>query len=367
MSWLKCLVQDRNKAMANILVLGAKVPFTSGGQEILVKSLCTALRDRGHNADIVELPYHVNSRIALLQQAHQWQEFDFSKFAGLNVDMVIATKFPTYFARHPRKSVWLVHQHRPIYDLFATQFSDFSDDPRSEALRRRLMREDIAQISSCQRIAGISRNVIHRLNEFNGIQGRVLYPPLPCGSSYYSDGEEPYILSVGRICRIKRLDLLIKALPAIDSQLSLKIVGQPDDPEFFEYIKNEIAKHHLQARVHFMGRVDEGALLKLFARSMMVYYAPYDEDYGFVSLEAFASHKPVISAVDSGGILEFVEHEVNGLVAEPTITGIAEAVNTLFHSPETRVAYGEQGFTVIQECGLLERGWDDVISQLLVG
>jgi glycosyltransferase involved in cell wall biosynthesis len=318
-------------------------------------------------ADIVELPYHVNSRIALLQQACQWQEFDFSKFAGLEVDTVIATKFPTYFARHPRKSVWLVHQHRPIYDLFATQFSDFSDDPRSEALRRRLMREDTAQISSCQRIAGISRNVIHRLNEFNGIKGQVVYPPLPCGSRYYKDNEEPYILSVGRICRIKRLDLLIKALPAISSELSLKVVGQPDDPEFFEYIKNEIAKHHLQSRVHFIGRVEEAELLRLFARSMMVYYAPYDEDYGFVSLEAFASSKPVISATDSGGILEFVEHQVNGLVVEPNITGIANAVNVLLHSPEKRVAYGSQGFSVIQERGLLERGWDDVISQLLIG
>jgi len=353
--------------MANILVLGAKVPFTSGGQEILVRSLCTALRDRGHMADIVELPYHVNSRIALLQQAYQWQEFDFSKFAGLNVDMVIATKFPSYFARHPKKSVWLVHQHRPIYDLFATHFSDFSDDPRSEALRRRLMKEDTAQISSCQRIAGISWNVIHRLNEFNGIQGQVLYPPLPCGSRYYNDQEEPYILSVGRICRIKRLDLLIKALPAIDTQLSLKVVGQPDDPEFFDYIQNEIARHHLQSRVHFVGRVDEGELLRIFARSMMVYYAPYDEDYGFVSLEAFASGKPVISATDSGGILEFVEDEVNGLVTEPQSIGIANAVNKLFHDPERRIAYGRAGFSIVQERGLLERGWDDVISQLLVG
>lgn len=353
--------------MANILVLGAKVPFTSGGQEILVKSLCAALRDRGHMADIVELPYHVNSRIALLQQAYQWREFDFSKFAGLDVDLVIATKFPTYFARHPRKSVWLVHQHRPIYDLFATQFSDFSDDPRSEALRRRLMREDTAEISRCQRIAGISRNVIHRLNEFNGIQGQVLYPPLPCGSRYYNEQEEPYILSVGRICRIKRLDLLIKAMPSIDPSLSLKVVGQPDDPEFFDYIKNEIAKHHLQARVHFIGRLDDAELLRIFARSMMVYYAPYDEDYGFVSLEAFASGKPVISATDSGGILEFVEHQVNGLVSEPDSADIAIAVNELFHNSDRRIAYGSAGFSVIQERGLLERGWDDVISQLLIG
>jgi glycosyltransferase involved in cell wall biosynthesis len=351
--------------MANVLVLGAKVPFTRGGQEILVKSLCDELGRRGHNVDTVELPYHVNSRVALLQQAYLWRQLDLSTFAGLKVDRIIATKFPTYFARHDVKSVWLVHQHRPIYDLFGTQFSDFSDDPRSEAIRRRLMREDTNEIASCRVIAGISRNVISRLHEFNNLIGEVLYPPLPCGNRYYCSPDEPYILAIGRICRIKRVDLLIKALPLITNNLTIKIIGQPDDPEFFEYIKNEIAKHHLNHRVQFLGRIPDEELLRVLSKAMMVYYAPFDEDYGFVSLEAFASHKPVISATDSGGILEFVEHEVNGLVVEPVIEKIADAANRLFFEEQQRLLYGQNGYQRVLDCGLLDQGWDKVIDHLM--
>lgn len=351
--------------MANVLVLGVQVPFTSGGQEVLVRSLVRELRTRGHKADLVELPYHVNSRMALLEQARLWQQFDFSKFAGLPVDAVVATKFPSYFARHPHKSLWLVHQHRPIYDLFGTQFSDFSDDPRSEALRRILMREDYAAIKECRSIFGISQNVIDRLWEYNSIEGRVLYPPLPCGGRYFCAQEEPYIVSIGRICRIKRLDLLVKALPSIDSHIKLKVVGQPDDPEFFDYLQNEIAKHHLQHRVEFLGRVSDDALLELLARCMLVYYAPFDEDYGFVSLEAMASSKPVLACTDSGGILEFVTHEVTGYVVEPNVDAVAEGVNALAHDSSLRERLGQSGRSLVQTQGLLESGWDEVVDSLL--
>jgi glycosyltransferase involved in cell wall biosynthesis len=351
--------------MANVLVLGVQVPFTSGGQEVLVRSLVRELRVRGHKADLVELPYHVNSRLALLEQAQLWQKFDFSRFAGLDVDAVVATKFPSYFAQHPRKSLWLVHQHRPIYDLFGTQFSDFSDDPRSEALRRILMKEDNAAIQECQSIFGISQNVIDRLWEYNSIEGKVLYPPLPCGGRYYCLDEEPYIVSIGRICRIKRLDLLVKALPSIDSQVKLKVVGQPDDPEFFEYLQNEIAKHHLKHRVEFLGRVDDDALLELLARCMLVYYAPFNEDYGFVSLEAMASSKPVIACSDSGGILEFVTHEVTGYVVEPQIDAVAQGVNALVADRGLRERISAAGRSLVQTRGLLESGWDEVIDSLL--
>lgn len=104
--------------MANILVLGVKVPFTSGGQEVLVKTLCQELRKRGHNTDTVELPFSVFPKESLLNQAALWRSLNLEECGGEKVDLVIATKFPSYYAKHPRKSLWLVHQHRAIYDLY---------------------------------------------------------------------------------------------------------------------------------------------------------------------------------------------------------------------------------------------------------
>jgi glycosyltransferase involved in cell wall biosynthesis len=353
--------------MANIIVVGIKVPYTSGGQELLVRTLKAELERRGHSVDLVELPFEVNSRFSLIKQAALYRKLDFSRFSGKQVDLVIATKFPSYYIKHPRKCVWLVHQYRAIYDLFGSQFSDFSDDPRSEAIRQILTEGDLLTLGEAQTLACISDNVRQRLSIYNGLSGETIYPPLPYGDSYRSEISEPYLLSVGRMSRIKRIDLLIKALPQIDFSLKLKIVGTADDPEFFSYIKNEVRKHHLTNRVEFLGRVSEERLIDLYAKAFAVYYAPYDEDYGFSSLEAFASRKPVISAFDSGGVLEFVKgdgEEQNSIIVPPTIEQLASGINSLFHKPtEFTTQLGVNGRKLVEKFRLLA-GWDPVIAKL---
>ena len=69
--------------------------------------------------------------------------------------------------------------------------------------------------------------------------------------------------------------------------------------------------------MRFAGRVSDAEAVDLYAGARAVYYAPVDEDYGFATIEAFASAKPVITTTDAGGVLEFVEHDVTGLVAAP--------------------------------------------------
>ncbi len=351
--------------MANIIVLGVKVPFTSGGQDVLVGSLVKELRARGHDADTVELPYTATPKEALLNQAAIWRSIPFESYGGKNVDLVIATKFPSYYAKHPRKSLWLVHQHRAVYDLYGGRYSDISDDPRDEQLRRNLVEGDQKVISECQFISGISQNVVDRLQRFNGIHAEVLYPPLGLGNRYYSDTGENYILSVGRICSIKRVDMMVKALPIIHKFVKLKVVGPPDEPHVMEYLNNEIDKHHLWDRVEFLGRVSDEDLLSLYAKSLAVYYAPYNEDYGYVTLEAMASSKPVITAHDSGGVLEFITHDRNGVISEPTSDAIGHATNRLIENKELAVRLGQQGRADIEKSGMLDSGWDKIMTGLL--
>ncbi|MDZ4785913.1 MAG: glycosyltransferase family 4 protein [bacterium] len=351
--------------MANILVLGVKIPFTKGGAETLVNTLVKELKARGHDADTVELPLSFNSKEASLGQSALWRTVDLSSFGGKNVDLVIATKFPSYYAKFPKKSVWLVHQYRESYDLYGTRFSDFSDDPRDEALRRMLTDADRKVLSECSYISGISKNVVDRLNKYNDLSGEVLYPPLPLGNKYQSGNFSDYILSVGRICTIKRVDMAIKALPIVHNFIKLKVVGTPDEGGVMEYFKNEIDKHHLWDRVEFLGRVSDEELINLYANSLAVYYAPFDEDYGYVTLEAFASKKPVITAQDSGGVLEFVKHEVNGLVVEPTIDAVGHGINKLVEDRELAKRLGLQGYKFIESSGLMTHGWEHVISRLI--
>ncbi len=89
-------------------------------------------------------------------------------------------------------------------------------------------------------------------------------------------------------------------------------------------------------------------------------YAPFDEDYGYVTLEAFLASKPVITATDSGGTLEFVVDGANGFVCEPDARAIAAAINRLAADPSLAERLGRAGRSVAQTIG-----WDDVIEQLL--
>ncbi len=351
--------------MANILILGVKVPFSWGGQEVLLSSLMRELKSRGHLVDSVELPFKLPPKEELLKQCAQWRGLDLSEFGGKKVDLVIATKFPSYFAKHPRKSLWLVHQHRPAYDLYGGDYSDFSDDPRDESLRRMLWDADTKTINECSYISGISANVIQRLQHYNGISGEVLYPPLPLGAAYRQSESKDYILSVGRICGIKRVDMMLKALPIVHQFMKLKIVGTPDEASIMEYLKNEIAKHHLSHRVEFLGRVSDDELVKLYSEAFAVYYAPHNEDYGYVTLEAMASGKPVVTAHDSGGVLEFVRHEETGLIVDPNIDSIGHAFNRLVENPEFAAKLGQNGRAFIEKEGFLQQGWEHVIERLL--
>lgn len=351
--------------MARILVLGVKVPFTHGGQEVLVASLLKGLRARGHEADVIELPFNPIPKENILLHAAMWRSLDLSEYAGTPIDLVIATKFPSYFARHPRKSVWLVHQLRAFYDLYGGPFSSVGDDPRDEQLRRMLMEGDTKTIGESAFVSTISKNVSDRLKLYNGIDSSVLYPPLPQGNHYRSGEAQPYILSVGRLCRIKRIALVINALPLIDSKIKLKIVGMPDEPGMMEYLHNEIAKHELETRVEFLGRVGDEELLDLYAHATAVYYAPFDEDYGYVTLEGMASGRPIVTACDSGGTLEFVRNGENGFVTDPSPEGIAEAVNAVVRDPGLGSRMGAAGRALVEEAGMMTTGWDQVLNGLL--
>jgi len=357
--------KGKGGVMANILILGVKVPFTWGGQDVLVGSLARELRARGHLVDIIELPFQVPPKESLLKQSAIWRALDLTYFGGKEVDLVIATKYPSFYAKHPRKSLWLVHQHRPIYDLFCGPYSDFSDDPRDEALRRMIVAGDKQVLAECGYISGISKNVVERLKDFLNIDGTVLYPPLPMGTSYRSEKSEDYILSVGRICGIKRVDLMLKALPIVHNFMKLKIVGAPDEPGVMEYLQNEVHKHHLWDRVEFLGRVDDQTLLDLYAKASMVYYAPHNEDFGYVTLEAMASGKPVITASDSGGVLEFVVDGENGIVTAPNSDSIGHAINRLVEDRALAEKMGQAGRRFVEQARFLEQGWERVISELL--
>ena len=123
-----------------IAVCEAQVPFVEGGAELHVRSLIAQLRARGYTAERVALPFKWYPKDEILAHAAAWRLLDLSESNGRPIDLVIGTKFPSYFARHDRKVAWLIHQYRAAYELCGTEFSDFDHLEGDVALRARAAR-----------------------------------------------------------------------------------------------------------------------------------------------------------------------------------------------------------------------------------
>jgi glycosyltransferase involved in cell wall biosynthesis len=339
-----------------ILILEAQVPFVHGGAEILVRELAAALTARGHEAHIAAVPFTDSPKAEIFAGAEAWRLLDVTKAASGDVDLVIATKFPTYFARHPRKVLWLVHQHRAAYELAGTRFSDFAHTPRDVALRKRLIETDTRMLRECVGHFTIARTVSARMLKYNAIASEALYNPPKLAQRLHDGPYGDYVLTVTRLEHVKRVDLAIDAFEKTPASMRLLIAGDGSiRHELAEYIE----RRGLRERVVLLGRVDDDTLIELYAGCRAVLFAPYQEDYGYVTLEAFLSRKPVITANDSGGTLEFVVDGVNGYVCEPTPDALAAALNRLAKDAALAAELGARGHSVAANIT-----WDTVVNRL---
>jgi glycosyltransferase involved in cell wall biosynthesis len=294
----------------NIVICAAQVPFVRGGAEVLVDGLAGTLREAGHGVEIVALPFKWYPRTELERQPLLWRTLDLEKLNGRAVDLVICTKYPTWAVRHPNKVVWLVHQHRQAYDWYGTPLSDFGTSAEDTRARRSVLDTDALGLGEAQAIYTISENVANRLHRFNGLKGTALYPPLK-HNLYHHTGYGNYVLSLNRLDSAKRVDLLLEALRHCKSGVRAIIAGSGPDEE---RLRQKVRTAGLEGRVEFAGRVSEEKAVQLYAGALAVFYAPVDEDYGYGTLEGMRSRKPVLTAPDSGGVLEFVHHGENGFV-----------------------------------------------------
>lgn len=341
---------------ARILVLGAQVPFASGGAEALVGSLDRELRHRGFASEIVQLPFSWAPRQRLLESALAWRLLDLTRVGEEPIDLVIATRFPTYTVRHPNKVVWLVHQFRQVYDLAGTRFSDFGASSVDRATADLVRRIDRRSLGEARRLFTISGNTAHRLRHHLDLEATPLYPPSPLSGRLRPGPAGEYVLSVGRLDELKRTDLLIQALRHTAVPVRAIVVGSgPQEQQLRDLAQRE----GVAERVELLGRVDDDRLVELYAGCRGVVYTPYDEDYGYVTLEALEATKPVITVADAGGVLEFVSDGVNGLVVAPEPRPLAAAIDRLGTEPELAARLGAAGSRQLERVD-----WDRTIAAL---
>jgi len=338
-----------------IAVCRPQVPFARGGAEIFTDRLVDELRARGHDADLVSVPFKWYPGTRVLTQAFLWRMLDLEEADGQRIDLVVATKFPSYVVRHPEKRVWLVHQFRQAYELDGTELGQFGDSLDDRAIRRKVQALDRVALGEASRLFAISQNVANRVETSTGLAAEVLPHP-PQALEYRCENYGDFVLSVNRLDRAKRIDLLIEAA-ASDGSLEIVIAGDGPDRQRLERLARE---RGLNGRARFTGRIGESELADLYARCLAVYYAPVDEDYGMVPLEAFLSEKPVLTTTDAGGPLEVVSDGSTGLVVTPDVAEIARALGWLREHRDEAATYGRAGKAIATEVT-----WDRAIGRLL--
>ena len=343
--------------MKRILICATQVPFVRGGAELLVEGLRDALRERGHVVDVVSLPFAWQPHDLIGRSALAWRMIDLTQVNDVPVDMVICTKFPSYAIRHPRKVVWLVHQHRQAYDWYGTPFSDFANTPADRAIRELLLRIDRVTLGEAQRRYSISRNVAARLKRFTGLDAIALYPPSRYTGQLRSGPYGEYILSDARLDAAKRLDLLLRALAQTSMPVRCIFISTGPERERLEKLANDL---QLGQRVQFRGYVSDHELIDLYANARAVYYAPIDEDYGFTTVQALAAARPVVTTEDSGGVLEFIRDGVNGFVTPAQPHMIAARIDALMADPGLAARLGSAG--PAQVAGIT---WQRVVDTLI--
>ncbi|MFN8498734.1 MAG: glycosyltransferase family 4 protein [Anaerolineae bacterium] len=346
--------------MKRIVVCSAEAPFIPvGGAEMMTQGLVRALGERGFAVDYVGLPFTDDPRPNVLRSAAAWRMLNLDHVPGHGqpIDAAICLQYPSYVLRHPRKIVWLMHQHRSAYDLAGTPYSDFSDSPADRATMDMIRRVDTQTLGEAQAIYTISRTVADRLRRYNGLRATPLYQPPPRAERYHSGDYGDYVFVVSRQDPQKRIDLLIKAMPHTHSGIRAVIGGTGP---MLAANKALAAEMGVADRVEFLGFVDDERLIDLYANALAVFYAPFDEDYGFVTLEGFLSRKAVVTARDSGGTLEFVRDGQTGFVfdaADPA--GLARLLDDLMADKERARRMGEAGYRRV--AGIT---WDAVVAAL---
>jgi glycosyltransferase involved in cell wall biosynthesis len=343
----------------NVLICTTQVPFTTGGAESHVEGLKRALIDAGYNAEVVALPFKWYPPAEIMRSALAWRLLDLNEANGKPVDLVIGMKFPAYLVKHDRKVLWVMHQHRSAYNLWGTAFDDLSNYPDGAQIREWIQHCDKRFIPEARKVFANSKTVAERLRRYNQIESQPLYHPPPRAGSLRCGEQGDYIFYPSRLELQKRQELLIEAMRLVKTPVKVILAGGSRDPKYYQSL---IKKLGVSDRVCLRGFVEESEMTELYANALGVCYLPFDEDYGYVTLEGMLSGKPVVVARDGGGAAEFVEHGSEGLIVEPDPKAIAESLDSLYADRARARAMGERGREKIQSLNL---SWEKVVNTLV--
>ena len=342
-----------------IALVSTFVPFIYGGARNIVEWLQSMLEKEGHQVERIYLPQiDVPDLLFAQMQAIRWVDVS-------SADRVICFRPQAHMIQHPHKVLWFIHHIRTFYDLWDNPlYRGFPDDAKHRGIRAALFEADTAALKEAKHVFTNSRVVTERLKSYNGVDSEILYPPVFESERYHCRDYNDEIVCICRLEHHKRQHLLVDAMEFTKTPVRLRLCGSSSGPGYPEELRRRIAELGVEHRVSLENKwITEEEKIEYFATCLASAYLPEDEDsYGYPSVEASHASKAIITVTDSGGVLELVQHGVNGFVTEPTPQALAEVMDTLYLDKALAVRMGESALNRLDEINI---SWTHVIKRLL--
>ena len=380
-----------------IAVLGpSPVPFTIGGVENLLWKLCETINQKtNHQAELIKLPSREDNFWNIIENYYNFYKLDLSYF-----DLVITTKYPAWMIQHNNCLYYVQHRLRGLYDTY--HFTKLPIEVKSDCKYidnvLKYMEENIQpdnldeffellfQLKKEQKKIDnyyfnfpgpFIRKIVHYMDNYgmskNGVKKfycisktvkkRVEYFPEnsdvevvyhPSALNYFSCKDYKYVFMVSRLDGPKRIDMLIRAMKHVKSDINLLIAGTgPQEKALKKLAKND-------SRIKFLGFVNDEDIEEYYANSLVIPYFPYDEDYGLITIEAMMHKKPVITTFDSGGPTEFVVNNQTGFITDFDEKAIGEKIDFFAQNPSEAKRMGENAYHKVKDIT-----WENTIKHLL--
>jgi len=168
-----------------------------------------------------------------------------------------------------------------------------------------------------------------------------------------------FVLSVGAVRQGKGFDFLVAALARIpeESRPPLRIVANVEHPPERRYLAEAARRRGVD--LSFEIGVGEATLVRRYNEASLVVYAPVQEPFGLVSLEAMACGVPVVG-VREGGVAETVVDGVTGYLVDRDEGRFAATVERLMTDRDQNSALGSQA----RRHAVQHWAWENSVSRL---
>jgi glycosyltransferase involved in cell wall biosynthesis len=373
------------------IVAPSPIPFTVGGAEKLWWGMLEYInKHTTHQCELIKVPTNENSFWGLIESYQKFYDLDLSHF-----DMVITGKYPAWMVRHHNHHIFMLHCLRGFYDCY--HFLNLNDDKKSKNKKYLKIIEKIEnETTSIEEVfelllnlkndksidenlfqfpsvlikkiihffdkkamqnikcfSAISKTVADRKEYFPSYaKVKVLYPPSVLTN--FKSCSYDYFFTVSRLDDAKRIAMIIEAYMKSNTSIPLKIAGTGPLSEQFKILTEE------DNRIELLGFVSDDDLINYYAHAYAILFVPYDEDYGLITIEAMMSEKPVLTFNDSGGVVEFVEDKVTGLVCSPDIDELTKNIEYISTNPDLCESMGREAKKRVQNIT-----WENVMGSLL--